>query len=232
MMLDTTLSILPTLIQWDTQVFLAVNGCHHPFFDSFMEMYSDRFIWLPFYLSIAYAVYRQFHWKAMVVFLGLALLLLTINDQLSSSVFRSAFARMRPSNPDNPLSAVVHIVDGYRGGRFGFPSAHAANSWGLATLVSLTFRRRLLMVMMLAWATVMCYSRMYLGVHYFGDVLCGALLGSLTASLFYFVFQHKLRPLADRLKLTTVPAPWLALPVAVCGIELAVMLLVSLFVIL
>ena len=97
MMLDTTLSILPTLIQWDTQVFLAVNGCHHPFFDSFMEMYSDRFFWLPLYLSIAFAVYRQFQWKAAVLFLLLALLLLTVNDQLCSSVFRSAFARMRPS---------------------------------------------------------------------------------------------------------------------------------------
>ncbi len=230
MMLDTTLSILPTLIQWDTQVFLAVNGCHHPFFDSFMEMYSDRFIWLPFYLSIAYAVYRQFHWKAMVVFLGLALLLLTINDQLSSSVFRSAFARMRPSNPDNPLSAMVHIVDGYRGGRYGFPSSHAANSWGLAMFICLSFRRRLLMLTMVAWATVICYSRMYLGVHYFGDVLCGALLGTSTAGLVYYVFQRAVPPMADHLRQSPEPLPWLHLPVVVVGAEVAVMLLLSLLI--
>lgn len=232
MMLDLTLTILQTLNQWDTQVFLAVNGWHHPFFDSFMEMYSDRFVWLPFYLSIAYAVYRQFHWKAMVVFLVLALLLLTINDQLCSSVFRSAFARMRPSNPDNPLSAVVHIVDGYRGGRYGFPSAHAANSWGLAMFISLSFRRRLLMLTMVGWATVMCYSRMYLGVHYFGDVLCGALLGTLTASLVYYVFQHISRPMADLFRQSAEPSPWLFVPVVACGLELVVMLLVSMFVVL
>ena len=102
----------------------------------------------------------------------------------------------------------------------------------MAFFVAYLFRRHWLTFFVMSWAIIVCYSRMYLGVHYFGDVLCGALLGTLTASLVYYLFQRKLRLLADRFKLTTEPAPWLALPVVVWGIELAVMLLVSLFVIL
>jgi undecaprenyl-diphosphatase len=138
---------------------------------------------------------------------------------------------MRPGNPDNPLSAVVHIVDGYRGGRYGFPSVTqpTAGDWphssvspspstaddddagvGDGDVLFADVPRRAL----------------------FWRWLCGALLGTLTASRVYYLFQRKLRLLADRFKLTTEPAPWLALPVVVWGIELAVMLLVSLFVIL
>ena len=88
---------------------------------------------------------------------------------------------------------MIHIVNGYRGGRYGFPSCHAANTFGLAFFLVYLFRQRMLSVFILLWALVTCYSRAYLGVHYPGDLLAGALLGFIGASLFYGLFRKVCR---------------------------------------
>lgn len=106
-----------------------------------------------------------------------------------ASLIRPEVARLRPSNLENPLSEMVHIVNGYRGGSYGFPSCHAANTFGLAFFVVYLFRSRLLSTFILVWALVTCYSRAYLGVHYPGDLLAGAVLGFVGASLCYGLFQ-------------------------------------------
>lgn len=84
---------------------------------------------------------------------------------------------MRPSNPDNPLSAAVTVVNGYRGGRYGFPSCHAANTWALTALLIPVLRNRLSTASLILWAVLNCWSRMYLGVHYPGDILAGTAVG-------------------------------------------------------
>lgn len=86
--------------------------------------------------------------------------------------------RLRPSNPANPLSEMVHIVGGYRGGSYGFPSCHAANSFALASFLILLFANRKLSLFIFAWAVLNSYSRVYLGVHYPGDLLVGAIIGT------------------------------------------------------
>lgn len=83
-----------------------------------------------------------------------------------------------PSNPENPLSEMVHIVGGYRGGSYGFPSCHAANSFALASFLTLLFANRKLSLFIFAWAVLNSYSRVYLGVHYPGDLLVGAIIGT------------------------------------------------------
>jgi undecaprenyl-diphosphatase len=99
-------------------------------------------------------------------------------------------ARLRPSNLQNPISDVVHVVNGYRGGNYSFPSAHAANSWGLAIFITMLFRNRWLSISMILWALLTCYSRMYLGVHYFGDLLIGMLIGCLGACIVYLLLTR------------------------------------------
>ncbi len=220
-------SFLQTINHWDTSIFLAINGLHNSYWDNFMEMFSGRYIWLPLYLSIAYVMFRRFPWRVNLACLLVLALVITINDQLSGSLIRSSVGRLRPTNPANPISPLVHIVDGYRGGRFGFPSAHAANCWGLTFFMLYVFRRHLLTATLVVWACLTCWSRMYLGVHYFGDVLAGTLIGFITASIVYYVFQRSLHQVTETFKPYQEDAPHMYVPVIVCWTEMALMLLLS-----
>lgn len=161
----------------DSQLLLLANSCHTEWADHFMMMFSGRFIWIPMYIALAIIIFRHFPLrKAMIVFIGVGLAI-TLADQISASLIRPVVARLRPSNPDNPLSAFITIVDGYRGGSYGFPSCHAANSFALIAFMSLIIPRKRLALFLLAWAVVNSYSRLYLGVHYPGDLLAGSVVG-------------------------------------------------------
>ena len=81
------------------------------------------------------------------------------------------------------LENAVHIVNGYRGGMYGFVSSHAANFFAIATLVSFIMRHRLVVIALYGWGLAQCYSRMYLGVHYPGDILGGIIVGVLAGWL-------------------------------------------------
>ena len=122
---------------------------------------------------------------AVVLAVGLVIL---IADQVSASIIKPPVARARPShNPD--LATTIHIVNGYRGGPFGFVSSHAANCFGIALFLAMLFKNRAFTWTMIVWATLMCYSRIYLGVHYPGDIVCGSLLGFLAAWAVYKLLQ-------------------------------------------
>lgn len=229
-MMTLLLSVLQTLVDYDTSISLAINGWHTDYWDNFMEFFTGRFLWIPFYLSFAVAIFRNFHWKVCTICLVSAVLLLVINDQLCSSVIRHAVARMRPSNLQNPVSALIYVVDGYRGGRYGFPSAHATNSWGLTFFMIYVFRRRCLTITMMLWALAMCYSRLYMGVHYFGDVLVGMLLGLIDASIVYGVLHH-FWPYVLQVFLPRHSASVkMYLPVAVCLLSVLIMLVLAFFI--
>lgn len=229
-MITLTLSILQTLIDWDTAIFLWFNSFHTDYWDNFMEMFTGRFVLIPFYLSIAFAVFRKFHWKAGAFFILAAVVLLIADDQLGSSIIRPAIGRLRPSNPDNPISTMVYVVDGYRGGRFGFPSAHAANSAGLAFLIIFLFRQRLLSLTMVLWLMLVCYSRMYLGVHYFGDVVAGVVLGLVNAAIVWLLSRSFLPDIVASLRPFDADDAQMRLPVYVCCASVVVMLLLAFFV--
>lgn len=111
-------------------------------------------------------------------------------DQVGATVIRPVVCRLRPANLENPISEFVQIVNGYRGGRYGFPSCHAANTFGLAFFLFYLFRNRALNWFIMLWAVVTCYSRSYLGVHYPGDLLVGAFVGFVGASLCYWLFSR------------------------------------------
>lgn len=174
----------------DARLLLIVNGAHSPFFDSVMWCISGRWIWVPFYAVLAYLLFRRMSWKRASICLVTIGLIILAADQTCATLIRPEIGRLRPANLNNLLSSFVHVVNGYRGGRYGFPSCHAANTFALAVFMSLVIRHKWFTVMMFSWAFVVSYSRMYLGVHYFGDLFCGATIGSLFAVLFYYLQNY------------------------------------------
>lgn len=174
----------------DARLLLIVNGAHSPFFDSVMWCISGRWIWVPFYAVLAYLLFRRMSWKRASICLVTIGLIILAADQTCATLIRPEIGRLRPANLNNPFSSFVHVVNGYRGGRYGFPSCHAANTFALAVFMSLVIRHKWFTVMMFSWAFIVSYSRMYLGVHYFGDLFCGATIGSLFAVLFYYLQNY------------------------------------------
>lgn len=174
---------------------LFLNGFHTEFLDSMMWIISGKLTWIPFYIILTYFVMRRTNWKSGVKCLLFIALLITLADQTCASLLRPLATRLRPSSLENPISGLVHIVNGYRGGRYGFPSCHAANTFALAIFLSLYFRRRWTTALMMGWAAVVSYSRIYLGVHYPGDLLVGGAVGGCYALMLYGIFCMRMTDL-------------------------------------
>lgn len=187
----------------DFEILMAVNGSNSLFMDFVMWWLSDRLIWIPLYLVIAASVLRRFGWLKGGAIILMAVAMIGLVDQTCASVIRPAFARLRPSSPDNPVSAMVHIVNGYHGGRYGFPSCHAANTFAFALFMSLVFRNRYVSLSLIGWSVLVSYSRIYLGVHYPGDIAGGFIVGATYAILCYL-----------SLRLIPVPARITPLPMS------------------
>ena len=151
--------MLETLQQLDQQLLLTLNGLHSPYWDSFMWLFTGRFIWIPMYATILYILCKNFNVYVTLLTAVAIALTITYADQLCATWIRPAVERLRPSNLNNPLSEFVHIVNGKRGGSYGFPSCHASNSFGLAFFLLFFFRQRWLSIFILCWDVTSCYTR-------------------------------------------------------------------------
>lgn len=175
---------MDTLQQFDASIFSAINGLHGTYFDSFMWLVTKIETWIPMILMLLYLLYFKKGWRRTITMLLVIGLVILIADRVSAGIIKPWVERARPShNPD--LASTIHIVNGYRGGAFGFVSSHAANCYGIAFILAMIFKNRAFTWTMVVWATLMCYSRIYLGVHYPGDIFCGSILGFLAAWLIY-----------------------------------------------
>lgn len=171
----------------DTEVFLFFNSMHTAYLDRFMMMFTGRFVWVPMYAALLYTILRNCPPRRALVTALCVILAIAVSDQFCGHLLRPAVARLRPANLDNPLSALAVIVNDYRGGTYGFPSCHAANSFALATFCSLFLRTRRAAIFILVWAILNSYSRLYLGVHYPGDLFVGAVFGAIFGALCYYL---------------------------------------------
>lgn len=170
---------MDTLNLWDTQLFLMLNGWHTPFWDPVMAWVSEKTSWIPLYLAVTLWLMRLYRWRAAWILLALGLLVV-VGDQMVSHLFKDLIQRPRPCHQPE-LTGLVHLVEGHCGGLYGFVSNHACNHFAVAVFTALWLRHRWYWVVILTWASMVAYSRIYLGVHYPADVMCGALLGSLLA---------------------------------------------------
>jgi undecaprenyl-diphosphatase len=150
----------------------------------FWWMMSAKWASLLLLLALLWVLMHQNRRHALLVLAMLALAII-LADQISSGLIKNLVERLRPTH-DPDLASTVHIINGYRGGLYGFVSSHAANSFAAVTLLSLVMRHRAVTISLLIWSLLQCYSRMYLGVHYPGDILGGIVVGVLVG---WFVWR-------------------------------------------
>ena len=182
--------MLEELLQLDKQLFLYLNGLGNPSWDNFWQFISNKFSALPLYLFLLILAYRRFGLRKTIVLVVSVAILITISDQLSN-LFKYGTTRLRPCH-DTTISSIMRLVKSYCGGKYGYFSAHASNTFALAVFfyILLKFELKNMGLLLLIWASLVAYSRIYIGVHFPLDILTGAIIGSLLGWLFtkFYIF--------------------------------------------
>ena len=179
--------MLDQLINLDKSLLLLLNGSDSCYWDSVMWLVTKTVTWIPLALVLLFVILKNCDTRRVIFILVAILATVVLADQLSSAVIKPLVMRWRPTQ-DPYFLHTIDTVQGYRGGRFGFVSSHAANTFSLFIFLSLLLRSRLMTLLLLFWALLASYSRIYLGVHYPGDILCGALLGLVVGALVYIIY--------------------------------------------
>lgn len=182
-----------TIIDFDKELLLWFNGSPSLYLDALVRTLTNALTWVPLYLSLFYVVLKNNDTVQKIVFVvacaGLCVLLAgTVDDE----IVKPTVARWRPTH-DPQIGLLVDIVDGYRGGKYGFFSAHAANTFSLAIYFCWLVRSRLLSTTLVIWSLTNCWTRLYLGVHYPGDILVGLLWGAAVGTAAYFIYKRLAR---------------------------------------
>ena len=180
------------LNNWDHQLFLFLNGLHVDWLDPIMVFISSELGWVPFYAVLVFLVFYKYKWKGLWILLGVAVAI-TLSDQIASHLFKPMVMRLRPCH-DPLIKDLVYLPDGHCGGMYGFMSSHASNTFALASLIYMTMKKHYSKIgwLMFPWAAVVSYSRIYMGAHFPGDVVCGAALGLILGFVIGFLTKKYL----------------------------------------
>ena len=173
----------------DRELFLAINGWHAPMFDSVMYYVSQIWVFAPVFVYWLYMVFNRYGLKKLLILIGFLGLLVLLTDQ-TSNITKHAIKRYRPTH-NLEIQSKVHTVNEYKGGLYGFFSGHSTNSFGIAMLLFLIFRKESIVFRLLffAWAAITAYSRIYLGVHYPSDIFVGFVVGIFWGYVVYRLIQ-------------------------------------------
>lgn len=178
----------------DRSIVFAVNSWNSPFLDYFMWIVSGKLTWIPLYLLLLFLAYRRLDLRTFFMFIGFGIITIALADLISVHCFKNVFERYRPAHHAE-LTNILHFHqfengDYYKGGMYGFISSHAANFSALALFIGLSLMKFYpkLIYWLIAIVVLVCYSRLYLGVHYLSDVIAGCIIGGaigfITARIF------------------------------------------------
>lgn len=183
--------MLEQLIQLDQQLFEFLNGAGVSFWDQFMIALSSFWIWVPIVGMISF-IFLQPYKKTGVVALIFLIITIALTDIISAQIIKEVVHRLRPCYEPNMLDKVRLVADSC-GGKFGFVSSHASNAFGIATFSILAIRRKWFVYFIIIWALIVSYSRIYLGVHYPGDILGGMFLGFSIGYITFYLYSKTLK---------------------------------------
>jgi len=185
------------MIEWDAQLLLWINGHYCDWADTLMWWVSRPGTWIPLYvLLVGLMTWKYRSWKTvLLILLGFGVAV-GLSDFLTSGIIKPLVCRLRPTHEPS-LEGMVHLVNGYTGGPYGFCSSHAANTMACGLLFSLIYRNKTATACLMTWVALNCYSRMYLGVHYPLDIVCGLLIGALAAAGVYRALARWVLPAAS-----------------------------------
>lgn len=203
------------IIHLDKQLLLMVNGSDSVFLDSLIMTLTTATTWIPLYMALLYVVIMANRsTKGVLTVMLAAGLCVLLAGGFDDLLVKPMVARWRPTH-DPEIGALVDVVNGYRGGNYGFFSAHAANTFSLAVFLSLLMRQRLFTIVMVVWSLTNCYTRLYLGVHYPGDITVGLLWGGFVGWLVYRLYCRWNTPAAYTLRQCYIPMAVFCLTVIV-----------------
>lgn len=187
---------IQTIIELDQILLSLTNGSGSAFLDRWMMVLTSGLTWIPLYVALLYLVVKNHDTMPQILLVaGCAVLCVVIADGMADFIVKPLVARQRPCN-DVLMKYSVHVVDGMRSKGFSFFSAHAANTFSLALFFSLCVRSRLLSLSLTGWSLLNAYTRLYLGQHYFSDVLAGLLWGAIAALLSYALCRRAYKKLS------------------------------------
>lgn len=177
--------MIDQLIQYDKELFLFLNNLGSPTWDGFWMFYTTKFNWIPLYAVLLYLVYKNVSKKAFLLTILVVALMVSFTDQVTN-LFKHGFERLRPCHTDD-IKDLMRLVKSSCGGKYGYFSGHASNSMSIAVFIGLLLKPyyKNLVFMLLFWAALMAYSRVYIGVHYPLDIFSGMIFGALSGFLFY-----------------------------------------------
>ena len=176
------------LIQFDQDLFIYLNSLHTSWLDPVMFYMTDTYFWLPLHAFLLYLIFKVYGKRTWIVLICITLSVVAANG-ITSELMKPFFLRLRPSHTPH-IENLVHIVNDYKGGLYGFASSHAANTFALTTFFWIAFRKHYRYCgWLFVWASLVTYTRIYLGVHYPADILVGALIGILCGWAGYQLLQ-------------------------------------------
>jgi undecaprenyl-diphosphatase len=182
---------ISSLLELDYRIFDALNGSGSLFLDGVMTTLTSGLTWIPLYISLLYLIIKNNETMAQIMLIvGCCFLCIFFADGITDFIVKPIVARWRPSN-DPYIKYTVDVVNNVRGGNYGFFSAHAANTFSIALFFSFLVRNKVFNFCLLTWSLINCYTRIYLGLHYPSDILCGLLWGSVVAIIVYVIY-HKI----------------------------------------